>query len=121
MDLSSILVWNVWGLNGKARRDVVREIIASTRPEIVCLQETKIQNMTSRVLLSALGSSLDQDVALAADGTRGGVLVPWNNTHVQAITHRMDEFSVSVLFQNPSGSQWWCTMVYGPQDDHRKL
>lgn len=80
MDLSSILVWNVRGLNNKARRDVVRDTIASTRPEIVCLQETEIKNMTSRVLLTTLGASLDRHAVLPANGTRGSVLVAWNST-----------------------------------------
>jgi hypothetical protein len=41
MDSLKILIWNVWGLNRKGRRDDVRCLIASTRPDVVCLQETK--------------------------------------------------------------------------------
>jgi exonuclease III len=39
--LSKIIIWNVRGLNKKARRDAVRQTIVSTRPDLVCLQETK--------------------------------------------------------------------------------
>lgn len=41
MDISNILIWNVRGLNRKSRRDGVRDMVLSTRPDLVCLQETK--------------------------------------------------------------------------------
>lgn len=113
MDLSSFLVWNVRGLNKKSHRDSVRELVAACRPNIVCLQETKVQNMSTRILLTTLGTDLDQHALLPAQGTREGVLIAWRSTVVQAVTHRVDEFSVSVLFIT-EGRQWWFTGVYGP-------
>lgn len=69
MDVSTILVWNFRGLNKKGRRDVVRDLVATTRPEIVCLQETKIQDMLMRLLLSTLDAEYDSHVTLPAEGT----------------------------------------------------
>lgn len=103
MALSSILVWNVRGLNKKARKDSVRELIAVAKPQVVCLQETKIQNMSFRVLLSTLGADMNGHVLLPADGTRGGVLVAWQIAACATLTMRVDSFSVSVLFQNHDG------------------
>lgn len=121
MDLSNIIIWNIRGLNKRAHRDAVRALIADVRPEIVCLQETKTQQISSRVLLPTLGSEFDQHVALPAQGTRGGILVAWRGAVCQAITTRVDVYSVSVLFQSSSGNQWWFTGVYGPQPDVQKL
>lgn len=121
MDISCILVWNVRGLNGKSHRDTVRDLIAAIKPDIVCLQETKIQNMTMRITLSTLGTGLDQQVVLPASGTRGGILIAWSSAVCRAITYRIDTYSTSVLFQNNSGIQWWCTTVYGPNDDTQKV
>jgi exonuclease III len=42
MESTSILVWNVRGLNGAARRDAVRSLVTAERPSVVCLQETKL-------------------------------------------------------------------------------
>lgn len=56
MDIANISVWNVHGLNRKSHRDAVRDLIASVKPEIICLQETKIHDMSSRILLSTLGT-----------------------------------------------------------------
>lgn len=71
MDISTILIWNVRGLKKKARRNVVRDLVASTRPKIVCLQETKVQAMTTHLLLSTLDAVFDNFVALPAAKTRG--------------------------------------------------
>lgn len=121
MEVSNILVWNVQGLNKKSHRDSVRELIASTRPDIVCLQETKIQSLSTRILLSTLGAELDHHVALPAQGTRGGVLIAWKGAVSHEITTRVDTYSTSVLFQIAVGRQWWLTSVYGPQSYSDKL
>lgn len=121
MDLSAILTWNVRGLNQKARRDSVRALIAAAKPQIVCLQETKVQTMTSAILLSTLDADYDGNVVLPAEGTRGGILIAWFETACRSITTRVDQFSASVLFQNPDGVQWWFTGVYGPQPDAQKV
>lgn len=63
-----MFIWNVRGLNSKARRDAVRQMIADIRPGVICLQETKVQNPSIRLLLSTLGTELDKHVALPAEG-----------------------------------------------------
>ena len=75
MDPSKILVWNVRGLNRKARRDVVRVMVNSTQPDIVCLQETKVVAISRRMVMSTLGVDFTEFVVLPALGTRGGILL----------------------------------------------
>lgn len=104
MDISGILIWNVRGLNQQSRRDSARALIAAANPKLVCLQETKIQTMTPRILLSMLGTDLDHHV-VPAEGTRGGILVAWSGAACQAITTRVDTYTVSVLLQNNDGAQ----------------
>jgi exonuclease III len=41
MDVN-IAVWNVRGLNQRARRSAVRELVASECVSLLCLQETKL-------------------------------------------------------------------------------
>jgi len=43
--LASCFVWNVRGLNGRARRNVVREFVVQERPTLVCIQETKLSDI----------------------------------------------------------------------------
>jgi hypothetical protein len=54
MDPSSILIWNVCGLNGAARQAGVRNLIASSRIDVVCLQETKMEGLSRITVLRIL-------------------------------------------------------------------
>ena len=55
MDRTSFLVWNVRGLNDKARRDNLRKLVDDSKPTVVCLQETKLPLITERDVASFLG------------------------------------------------------------------
>jgi hypothetical protein len=68
MNPSSILFWNVSGLNGKGRRDSVREVITFSGANVVCLQETKLENLNRFMLCSVFGFEFDKFVALPAVG-----------------------------------------------------
>ena len=51
MDPAKILIWNVRGLNSTSRQDSVRSIVDSSRSDIVCIQETKVTDMSRRIIL----------------------------------------------------------------------
>ncbi|WVZ64648.1 hypothetical protein U9M48_014142 [Paspalum notatum var. saurae] len=121
MNPSSILIWNARGLNKKARRDSVRDVILSSNADIVCLQETILETMNHFLLASVFGSNFDNFVALPAAGTRGGILIAWKSSVVQALSSRVDAFSVLVQFIEEEGRNWWFSGVYGPQEDSDKL
>jgi len=75
MDRTSILIWNVRGLNDKARRDNLRKVVDESRPEVICLQETKLSHISARDVSSFLGQEFINFVYLPAQQTRGGILV----------------------------------------------
>ena len=115
MNPSSILVWNVHGLNMKARRNSVRDVSLSSRADIVCLQETKAMAVNHFFLCSVFGSEFDKFVLLPADGTHGGIIVAWKSATVQVLASQVDRHSVSVQFAEVEGHNWWFTSVYGPR------
>ena len=43
------LSWNVRGVNNPEKRKVIKQFIRDQRVDLVCLQETKVQNMTLRM------------------------------------------------------------------------
>ena len=47
-----ILSWNVRGANDKDKRMVIKAFLNSQNVELVCLQETKMQNFDSRMVRS---------------------------------------------------------------------
>jgi exonuclease III len=50
-----ILNWNMCELNNPARRQVVKDLVFDHRGTLVCLQETKLQEMDSLTVASTLG------------------------------------------------------------------
>ena len=74
-----ILIWNVCGLNARARRTAVRSLVVTANASIVCLQETKMALVCLSTVLEALGSEFDDYFYLPADGTRGGILLAWKS------------------------------------------
>ena len=41
-----ILSWNIRGANDRIKRKVIKALIRSQKVDLVCLQETKIQEMS---------------------------------------------------------------------------
>ena len=103
MDPTKILIWNVRGLNSIARQDSVRSLGASSRADIVCVQETKITAIYQRVILSALGSDFTGYLALPSVGASGGILVAWRHHVGISGAQRVDNFSMSIQFSTDNG------------------
>lgn len=121
MDPTKVLIWNVRGLNSSVRKDSLRTLLNSSRSDIVCIQETKIADMTQRTLLSDLGSDFTDHVWLPAVGASGGVFVAWRRHVVVTGASHIDANSVSVQFCPTDGVPWWLTCVYGPQGTDDKI
>jgi len=121
MDRLSFLIWNVRGLNDKARRDNLRKVVDDARPAVVCIQETKLAHISERDVISFLGRDFTNFVYLPAQQTRGGILIAWRDGSFMVNHHRVHRHSVSVLFSNNEDLAWWFTGVYGPQRDVDKL
>jgi exonuclease III len=67
-----VLCWNdPRGLNDRAKRDAVSEVVDSLRVNIVCLQETKMAVMDRFMVNECAGPSFDGFNYLPAEETRG--------------------------------------------------
>jgi exonuclease III len=68
--------WNVRGLNGGARRQVVKDLVSDHRAQIVCLQETKLQTVNDFIISETMGAQFVGGYAvLLAEGLSGGVII----------------------------------------------
>ena len=61
---SSCFVWNVRGLNDRARRNVVKEFVLLLKPTIVCIQETKLSSICNNVAVEIVGAPLTMILCL---------------------------------------------------------
>lgn len=98
MDPSKILIWNVRGLNSTGRQDSVRELVDSSQVEVVCIQETKMQNISKGMLLSMLGSDFTESTFLPSSGATGGILVAWRRNLSFTGQKKEDNYSISIQF-----------------------
>ena len=73
------LVWNVRGLNSRARRDVVREVVDNENISLLSLQETKIVDFPDALLREICGTGFDFFFQPAC-GSCGGILLAWNTS-----------------------------------------
>ena len=70
-----ILLWNVRGANDNDKRKVINALIKAQKVDLICLQETKMQEMSKRIVKSlGVGRCLDWG-AINSRGASGGVLV----------------------------------------------
>jgi exonuclease III len=118
-----LLSWNARGLNNKARRQVVKDLVTDTRATVVAVQETKLQVVDQAVVLETFGARfVDNFVALPADGVRGGILLAVDEDFYTLECTERGVHCITALIKSISGQvQWNITVVYGPQEDNEKL
>jgi exonuclease III len=122
MDINpELLNWNVRGLNDPAKRNAVREFLATIRVNIVCLQETKLNVIDDFVIMQCLGPSFDGYVYLPADHTRGGILLAWDTSVIEIAHISFDTYAITGEIKTKDNNRWWLTTVYGPQSREDKL
>lgn len=118
-----ILSWNVRGLNDGARRDSVNLVVRDTKSTIVCLQETKLQNIDQAVVARTLGPKfLNNFTFLPATQTRGGILLAASEDHflISDASTTLNTITAKITMRTDA-TIWWITVVYGPQTDADKL
>ncbi|RVX07796.1 putative ribonuclease H protein [Vitis vinifera] len=109
-----VLSWNVRGANDSEKRKVIKALIKSQKVDVVCLQETKIQEMSRMIVRSlGVGRCLDWKV-LNSRGASGGVLVFWDKRVLQLLEAEVGNFSVSCRFKN-----WDFNVVRFPVESSR--
>ena len=109
-----ILSWNVRGVNDKDKRKLIKNVIKTQKADLMCLQETKLPEMTSGIVRSlGVGRCLEWG-ALNSRG-EAGVVVFWDNRVLQMMEMEVGNYSVSCRFKNcEDGFCWVFSGVYGP-------
>ena len=70
-----ILSWNVRGANDGAKRKVLKAFIKMQRVDVVCLQETKLKEVSNMIIRSLRVGRFLEWVAIKAEGASGGILI----------------------------------------------
>lgn len=119
----SILCWNVRGLNCPDRRAAVHQTIASSSCHLVCIQESKLQTVDPFIAAYLGGQRLKNFAQRLADGTKGGILLLWDETVLSVTDVQIGAYflSATVAFRNSSDPKTFkLTTVYGPTRNNHK-
>lgn len=111
-----VLMWNVRDLNSPAKHVAVLQVVANCDPNIICLQETKLQCLDLNIVMQCLGRNFTDFVYLPASGTRGGILLAWDSSHVSLSNVHHANYSITALVDSSEG-RWWLSSDYGPHQD----
>jgi exonuclease III len=114
--------WNIRGMNNTARQEDIKRTVSLFKPDLVCLQETKMEVITSTIIRNSLRLDYElQFVYLPTAGSRGGILVDVRDhvLQIQQASSTTHTISVDILDIRINRA-WKFTGVYGPQGDLEK-
>ena len=110
-----ILSWNFRGANIVAKRKVIKSFIKMQRVDIVCLQETKISEISQGLIRSSGVGRFLGWASLRAKGALGEIIIFWDSCVLQLLDKEEDLFAVSCRFKFIEDDlSWIFTGVYGP-------
>ena len=74
----AVLSWNVRGLGDSDKCKTVRDTLVSSRADIICIQESKLHEVSPSKAREFLPTPLSDFQVVDADGLRGGLVTAWN-------------------------------------------
>ncbi|XP_026459643.1 uncharacterized protein LOC113360342 [Papaver somniferum] len=114
-----IICWNVRGLNGLNRRDVVKKKIRDWNPNIVLLQETKIQQWNDLLVWKCWSKKSLKWLDSPSQASSGDILCLWDSSKIQVLDYLLGPYSITILCKNVSnGFEWMFTGLYAPCSSH---
>jgi hypothetical protein len=116
-----IISWNVRGMNELDKRLRIKNLLKGWKADVVCLQETKLGLISSRVVRSLWGGQYVDWVFLGSNGASGGILLMWDRRVVEKLEDAVGQYSVSCKFKTVMDqSEWMFSGVYGPNLDSER-
>jgi hypothetical protein len=118
---AQILSWNVRGLHDPGKRLRIKHMLKLWRPDIICLQETKLELISNAIVRSLWRCHHVDWMFLGSNGASGGILLMWDKRLVEKIEDAVGIYSVSCKFRNVADQKvWMYSGVYGPNADRER-
>nr|XP_016436162.1 PREDICTED: uncharacterized protein LOC107762331 [Nicotiana tabacum] len=110
-----IISWNVRGLNRRAKRGVVGSLITEWKAYVYCFQETKLEGDIEEMVKQLWGNRGIKYEQLEASGTRGGIIMLWDNKVWKGEVIATGSYSLTCRFESLTQDfNWHMTGVYAP-------
>jgi exonuclease III len=114
--------WNVRGLGDPDKCDIVRATLLSAKPSFVCLQESKLGDLSVAKASSFLPLPLRAWDTVDSVGASGGIVSAWDPRLFTVLSSVASRHALSVdLALTHNGSPLRVTNVYAPCDRASKI
>lgn len=101
---------------------MVKGVIRESRADVVCFQESKLNESNLSYVLRALPTYFSTEVvSLDAKGTAGGCVIAWKQNYVLMNSWSTNHTISAVLEQTSTGQAFVVTNVYGPSVESEKM
>ncbi|XP_077249344.1 uncharacterized protein LOC143888833 [Tasmannia lanceolata] len=110
-----ILSWNVNGLGSLAKRAQVKGLVKKSKPDLICIQETKLK-VIDRSMVKSLGVGSHWGFSFVeAIGASGGIFIAWDESNWVRSEEWKGRFSISIVLRRAEDADV-CLFsgVYGP-------
>lgn len=110
----NIISWNIRGLNGAHKQEIIRNLIRDQRPNILMIQETKMKkDFLEKIKFINMMSGETSD----AEGASGGLLTLFNTKHfrIEAIFNEGNVLLCHVHHIH-SKENWFLLNLYAPNN-----
>jgi hypothetical protein len=100
------------------KRSQIKNALKLWKGEVICLQETKLENISRSVVRSLWSNRFADWKFLESEGASGGILLMWDNRVTEVQDCVKGQFSISCRFKNVQDQfDWAFSGVYGPNLD----
>ncbi len=113
-----IISWNIRGLNGTHKQEIMRNLIRDQRPDILMIQETKMKkDFLGKIMFSNLMSGEASD----SDGSSRGLLTLFN-TKIFRMKYSYNEGNILLckVFHIPSNDSRFLLNLYAPNNKRER-
>jgi len=116
-----ILSWNVRGVNESSKRSTIKSLIQKWKVDVLCLQETKVENWSTTWIQQIWGNRWADWATLEASGTRGGIIIIWDKRQWVKTDTLQGSYSISCMLESIQEEFRWCfSGIYGPHTDSER-
>jgi hypothetical protein len=81
-----VVSYNVRGLGGGEKRVEVRKLVLEKKPLVLCLQETKLQEVNDVIINSIWGNSTGDFSYQPSSGASGGLVTVWDASRLEVLS-----------------------------------
>ncbi|XP_057432197.1 uncharacterized protein LOC130724947 [Lotus japonicus] len=115
------VTWNVRGLGRSLKRKVVKQAVSKLRPEVLLIQESKLNSDREREIQEWSGSLDMEFETVFAIGAAGGLLTLWKrNSFVVTGVVKRQRFIILQVHSSQIDCPLWIVNVYGPNIDEER-